>query len=52
MKCFFIPDVHGRHNYLSNFRQKLPLFPRLYFCMDNMIGMVKDDGLTNHFGSI
>ena len=34
-----------------NFTQSLSIFPDIIFCMDFMVGMVKEDILTNHFGS-
>ena len=34
-----------------NFRQKLRLFSDIYFCMDIMMGMVREDILTTYFGS-
>ena len=35
-----------------NFTQKLRLFSDICFCMDIMIGMVREDILTIYFGSI
>ena len=32
-------------------RQKLPLFPYIFFCMNILLGMVKEDILTTYFGS-
>ena len=34
-----------------NFNQKLRLFSDIYFCMDIMTGMVKEDISTTYFGS-
>ena len=52
MMCsFYFYDVQDRHNHLSNFRQKLPLFLDIFFSMDIMMGMVKEDNLTTYFGS-
>ena len=52
MMClFYIYDVYDRHNYLSNFTQKLRLFLDIYFCMDIMMGIVKEDILIAYFGS-
>ena len=51
MCSFYIYDDYDRHNYLLNFGQKLRLFSDIYFCMDIMTGMVREDILTNYFGS-
>ena len=51
MCSFYIYDVYDRCNYLLNFRQKLRLFSDIYFCMDIMMGMVREDILTTYFGS-
>ena len=51
MCSFYIYDVYDRHNYLLNFRQKLRLFSDIYYCMDIMMGMVREDILTTYFGS-
>ena len=44
-------DLYDRHNYFLNFGQKLRLFSDIYFSMDIMTGMVKEDNLTIYFGS-
>ena len=51
MCSFYIYDVYDRHSYLLNFRQKLRLFSDIYFRMDIMMGMVREDFLTTYFGS-
>ena len=33
-----------------NFRQKLHLFSDIYFCMDIMMGMVREDNITTYLG--
>ena len=49
---FYIYHVYDRHNYLLNFGQKLHLFSDIYFCMDIIMGMVREDILTTYFGNI
>ena len=52
MMClFYIYDVYDRHNYLSNFTQKLRPFLDIYLCMDIMMRIVKEDILIAYFGS-
>ena len=52
MMCsFYFYDVYDRHNWLSNFTQKLRLFLDIYLCMDIMMGIVKEDILIAYFGS-
>ena len=48
---FYIYDVYDRHSGLLNFKQKLRLFSDIYFCMDIIMGMVREDSLTTSFGS-
>ena len=48
---FHFKDVYDRSNYLLNFRQKLRLFLDIYFCIDCMIEMAREDNLTTHFRS-
>ena len=36
-------NIYGRHEQLLNFRQKLHLFSDIYFCMDIMMGIVRED---------
>ena len=51
MMCsFYVYDVYDRHNYLLNFRQKLRLSSDIYYCVDIMMGMVREDILTTYFG--
>ena len=51
MMCsFHIYAVYDRHNYLLNFKQKLRLFSDIFFCMNIMMGMVREDILTTYFG--
>ena len=47
----FFHDVYVRHNYLFNFRQKVQVFSDLYFCIDVMMEMGREDNLTTYFGS-
>ena len=42
-------DVYDGPNYLLNFRQKLHLFLDIYFCMDIMMGIVRQDILIAYF---
>ena len=52
MMCSFdFYDVYDGHNYFLNFRQKLHLFLDIYFCMDIMMRMVREDTVTAYFGS-
>ena len=52
MMCSFLfYDVYDGHNYLLTFRQKLHLFSDIYFCMDIMMGIVRQDILIAYFGS-
>ena len=52
MMCsFYIFDVYDRRNELLNFGQKLRFFSDIHFCMDSMMGMVREDILTTYFGS-
>ena len=44
-------DVFDRHNWLLDFRQKLHLFSDIYFCIDIMMEMVREDTLTTLYGS-
>ena len=40
---FFVFDAYDRHNYFFNWRQKLHLFSDIYFCIDFMMGMFRED---------
>ena len=51
MCSFYLSDVYYRHNYLLKSRQKLHLFSDIYFCMDIMMGMHKEDFSAACFGS-
>ena len=42
----FLFDVYCTHKCLSIFRQKVRLFSDFCFCMDIMMGMVKEDNST------
>ena len=50
MYSFYNYDVYERHNYLMNFRQNLRLFLGIYFCMDFMMGMVRENTVSSCFG--
>ena len=39
-------DVYDGRNELLNFTQKFYLFSDIYFCMDIMMGVVREDKLT------
>ena len=44
-------DIYARCNYFLNYREKLRLFLDIYFCMDIMTAMVREDILTTYSGS-
>ena len=52
MACsFYFYDAYDRHNQLLKFSQELHLFLDIYFVMNIMMEMVREDILTTHFGS-
>ena len=46
-----IYNDYDRHNSLLSFKQKLHLFPDIYFSMDIMIDIVREDNITTYFES-
>ena len=50
MMCsFYTPEIYDRHDQLLNFPQKLQLFSVIYYCMDIIMGMIKQDVLIAYF---